>query len=259
MGLFNKKFCDICGEKIGLLGNRKLEDGNMCKDCARKLSPWFDERRHSTLDQIKQQLAYREENEKKVAEFHTTRTLGRNTLVCLDEDNRQFLVAKTNDITTENPDVLEYAQVTGCDLDIEENRTEEKTEDDEGNTVSYNPPRYLYSYDFFMVIRVNHPYFDEMRFKLNSRSVEIEQSPSRSSIGRVFGGGGGARVNLEYREYEEMGKEIKEALTEVRQEVREDVAAANAPKTAVTCQWCGATTMPDAAGCCEYCGGSLNG
>ena len=38
MGLFDKKYCDICGEKIGLLGNRKLEDGNLCKDCAKKLT-----------------------------------------------------------------------------------------------------------------------------------------------------------------------------------------------------------------------------
>ena len=30
MGLFDKKICDICGEKIGLLGNRKLDDGNLC-------------------------------------------------------------------------------------------------------------------------------------------------------------------------------------------------------------------------------------
>lgn len=29
-GIFDKKYCDICGEKIGLLGNRKLEDGNLC-------------------------------------------------------------------------------------------------------------------------------------------------------------------------------------------------------------------------------------
>ena len=27
-----------------MLGNRKLEDGNLCKDCAKKLSPWFDDR-----------------------------------------------------------------------------------------------------------------------------------------------------------------------------------------------------------------------
>ena len=53
MGLFDKKNCDICGEKIGLLGNRKLDDGNLCKNCAAKLSPWFEERRHSTVDDIK--------------------------------------------------------------------------------------------------------------------------------------------------------------------------------------------------------------
>ena len=44
MGLFDKKFCDFCGNKIGLLGNRKLEDANMCKECASKLSPWFKSR-----------------------------------------------------------------------------------------------------------------------------------------------------------------------------------------------------------------------
>ena len=45
MGLFDKKYCSICGGKIGFLGNRKLEDGNLCKDCAGKLSPWFSDRR----------------------------------------------------------------------------------------------------------------------------------------------------------------------------------------------------------------------
>ena len=69
MGLFDKKFCDICGEKIGLLGNRKLEDGNMCKDCAKKLSPFFSDRRSSTIDEIKQQLAYREQNKVALKSF----------------------------------------------------------------------------------------------------------------------------------------------------------------------------------------------
>ena len=64
MGLFDKKICDICGEKIGLLGNRKLDDGNLCKDCAKKLSPWFEDRRHSTVEDIKRQLEYREKNKK---------------------------------------------------------------------------------------------------------------------------------------------------------------------------------------------------
>ena len=56
-----------------------------------------------------------------------------------------------------------------------------------------------------------------------------------------------------------MGQEIVSALTQVRQEIRDEAAAQNAPKMAVTCPWCGATTIPDAAGCCEYCGGSVNG
>lgn len=76
MGLFDKKYCDICGEKIGLLGNRKLEDGNLCKDCAKKLSPWFSDRRSSTVSEIKEQLAYREKNRERAAQFRTTRSYG---------------------------------------------------------------------------------------------------------------------------------------------------------------------------------------
>ena len=35
----------------------------------------------------------------------------------LDEDNRRFMVVRTGNISSENPDVLDYSQVTGCDLD----------------------------------------------------------------------------------------------------------------------------------------------
>mgnify|MGYP000349813611 CR=1 FL=1 len=52
MGLFDKKICDICGEKIGLLGNRKLDDGNLCKDCAKNCHH-VEDRRHSTVEDIK--------------------------------------------------------------------------------------------------------------------------------------------------------------------------------------------------------------
>ena len=263
MGLFDKKFCSICGGKIGLLGNRKLEDGNLCKDCASKLSPWFSERRHSSVEDIRGQLAYREENRAAVSAFHTTRSLGKGTKVLLDEDNRRFMVARTGNISTENPDVLDYSQVTGCDLDIEEDQHEEMRKDNEGKSVSYNPPRYTYSYDFFVNIRVNHPYFDEMRFRLNSSSVD---TGNRCMAGAGSSGwnvnansiriGGG--VN-DYYEYVNMGNEIKAALTQARQEVRDEVAAANAPKTAVVCPLCGATTIPDAQGCCEYCGGAIRG
>jgi len=249
--LFDKKECSICGKEIGLLGNRKLEDGNMCKECAAKLSPWFSDRRGSTVAEIEEQLAYREENKKAVEAFNVTLSLGTNMKVLIDEDAGKFMVTRERNYKNENPDVLDFSQVTGCQLDIEENRTEETREDKDGNEISYRPPRYFYSYDFHMVIRVNHPYFDEIRFDLNSSDVEINPHTGMSMKPNP-------QMNPDYREYEEMGREIKEILTQARKQVREEAKAAAAPKAATTCPYCGATTIPDANGCCEYCGGAVN-
>ena len=249
--LFEKKECSICGGEIGLLGNNKLADGNMCDDCAGKLSPWFEDRRESTVEQIEEQLEYREENKKKVAAFNATRSFGDHKKVYLDEDKMQFLVTDSRNYKTDNPDVLDFSQVTGVDVDIDQSREEQQRRTPSGDYVSYNPPRYTYSYDFYVVIHVNHPYFQQMRIQLNNSSIEVEEM----GRGRV----GGATMNPEYREYQKMGQEIKRALTAARRTGRDAAAAAAAPKQAVTCPWCGATTMPTANGCCEYCGGSVNG
>lgn len=268
MGLFDKKYCDICKNKIGLLGNRKLENGNLCKECAAKLSPWFSDRRRSTVEEIREQLDYREENKAAVAAFHTTRTLGTGTKLLLDEDAGKFMVTSSRNIKEANPDVMCFSQVTGCRVDVDEDKTELKREDKDGKEVSYNPPRYTYEYDFYVIINVNAPYFDEIRFKLNSRSIEspvpiskggaVNPRPgmARPGMGVRPGMGG---VPVEYEECEKLGEEIIAALTQVRTEIRQAAAEAKAPKAAVTCPWCGATTTPDAEGKCEYCGGALNG
>ena len=252
--LFEKKECAICGGEIGMLGNRKLEDGNMCKKCAAKLSPWFSDRKNSTVAEIQEQLDYRESNKDAVASFHTTATFGRDMKVLVDEDACKFMVTRAKDLAEANPDVIDFSQVTGVDLDIEENTDEATRENQDGDEISYNPPRYTYSYDFHMMIYVNHPYFDQIRFDLNSS--EVETNPS-SPV--PFAQKPDPRRNNDYREYEKMGMEIKRILTEGRNQVREEAKAAAAPKAAVTCPWCGATTTPDASGCCEYCGGSVKG
>ena len=270
MGLFDmfkKKQCDICGGDIGLLGNRKLEDGNMCKDCAKKLSPWFDDRRHSTIAQINEQLAYREANKEKVAAFRATRTIGDRTKVLLDEDAGVFLVTKSGKLQDENPDVLSFSDVTGCRVDIDESHDEVTRTDKDGNQVSYNPPRYRYYYDFNVVIDVRNPYFDDIQFRLNPSSVDIEYSGGGATTARIgsfsLNLGGGSSFDPmnypEYRRYMEMGEEIKEVLLGGRQQARDNAAAAAAPKQAVTCPYCGATTTPDASGKCEFCGGAVSG
>ena len=269
--LFEKKECSICGGEIGLLGNRKLEDGNMCKDCAARLSPWFSDRRQSTVEEIRQQLDYREANHEKVAAFRITRTLGERTKVLLDEDAGLFMVTSARNLTDANPDVLSFSDVTGCKLDIDESKTEIEYRDAEGERKSFNPRRYAYSYDFYIVINVNNPYFNEIRFQLNSESVDndaetlLEGPEAMGSLrgglrmrsGSLTSNAEEERNSVEYRQYEAMGLEIRDALLQVRQQVRDEAAAASAPRAAVTCPFCGATTTPDASGCCEFCGGAV--
>ena len=194
MGLFDKKYCDVCGEKIGLLGNRKLEDGNLCKDCAKKLSPFFSERKQSTVAEIKEQLAYREENERRLDSFRPTRTYGENMKVYIDDMAGTFIVTRMSNWKSENPDIIGLNQVTSCNLDIEEDRDEIYYEDEEGNTRSYTPARYEYKYEFFVVINVNSPWFSQIRFSLN---------PSNRPD---------SRYTELYREYERVGNELCAAL-----------------------------------------------
>ncbi|MDO4619421.1 MAG: DUF4428 domain-containing protein [Lachnospiraceae bacterium] len=248
--LFEKKECAICGGEIGMLGNRKLEDGNMCKNCAAKLSPWFSERKSSTVAEIKEQLAYREENQKVVAAFHTTRTLGRGMKVLLDEDKRQFMITRARNLAEANPDVLNFDQVTGVDFDITENRSEDKRDDKDGKKVSYNPKRFFYSYDFNVKLFVNHPYFNEMRVRLSDSSVKLGDSVPEIRKPDP-------RMNPDYRELEDMGNEIKAIFLGARQQAREEAIDAAAPKVPIRCPYCGATALPDANGCCEFCGASL--
>ena len=87
----------------------------------------------ATVEEINAQLEYREENKAAVAAFHTTRVLGENTRLLLDEDACKFIVTSERNPVKGNPDVLDFSQVTGCQLDIEENCSEAFKEDEEGN------------------------------------------------------------------------------------------------------------------------------
>ena len=197
MGLFDKKYCDICGEKIGLLGNRKLEDGNMCKDCAKKLSPFFSERRSSTVDEIKQQLAYREQNKQILAGFSPMFTFGEDDKIYIDPMKQSFVVSRRNpgSWSDENPDVIPLSSVTGCNLRVDEDREEIYTQGKDGEQVSYNPPRYKFTYDFYIDINVNNPYFDEITARLNDSDVE--------GIG-----------TMEYNRYQQTAQQVINNLTQ---------------------------------------------
>ena len=216
--MFKKKNCDLCGGEIGLLGNRKLEDGNCCKNCANKLSRWFDDRRHSTVANIRDQLAYREANAAALQNFRATKVIGEENKVYIDENSRRFFVARYDNYQEENPDIIGFDQILSCQLDIDESKQEIMREvtDKDGNRkkVSYSPRRYLYRYDFDMIIKVRNPYFDDMKFQLNDTTLELESGGT--SVGGLFSYGVGTidpTRDMGYRNYKAMGEEIVQILT----------------------------------------------
>lgn len=174
-GLFEKKYCDFCGEKLGLFGNTTLaEGGHICKKCASQLSPWWSIGKTTSVTDIHEHLMYREENKAKVAEFKVTRSLGDNYKVLFDDEARRLIITSASDFTKSNPDVFDFDDVTTASWEVDENKSEVTTKDNEGKTISYNPKRYTYRYDFYITVYVKNPYFGTIRFKVNSSYVSVD-------------------------------------------------------------------------------------
>lgn len=192
MGLFDKKYCAVCNAEIGLLGGKKLEDGIICKACASKLSPFFSERRHSTVSEIQQQLSYREENAAKLEEFHPDRTYGEWMKLYVDTAGKTFAATQAKDWRGANPDLIAFSQVMACDLDIIEHKEELYREVD-GKRESYNPQRFTYKYEFRMKFDIDSPWF-------NGFTMELSGERPSNKAGEL------------YRKYEDLAFEIQETL-----------------------------------------------
>lgn len=198
MGLFDTKYCDVCGEKIGLLGSRKLDDGVICKKCAAKLSPFFTGRKRSSLADIKEQLKYREANEVALNDFHPTKVYGNNMKIYVDEEQKKFIVTRAKDWHKDNPDIINMDRVVDVKVDVQEHADEIYWKDKEGKEQSYNPKRYDFEYEFKISLSVDHPYFSEIEFEL---SDERPKSP----------------YAFEYHQLEKQAYEIIQAFDKDRQ------------------------------------------
>jgi len=231
--MFEKKECSICGKESGILGNRKLEDGNLCKECTSKLSPWFEERRHATVKEIEHHLGYREFNKEKLKHVKITRSFGEYHKIHIGYTEGYpffFIVSKENDYVAENADIFFFLYLKDCRLDINEYCTELTRLNENKQRVSYNPPRYEYRYDFYVVLGVQSDFCDEIKFKLNKNSVKVEverrnnwsEDPTRDVNYQYF-------ANM-YREMEMVlvdgmkhGVELQEKSMEQFQKLRKEV------------------------------------
>ena len=199
MGIFDKKICSLCGGQIGMLLNHRLADGNMCPECAKKVSPLLEDRANRTVQSMREHLIYRQDNEQLARQVNPDVILGEGTRVCIDTARGLFFVTGSRNWVQDNPDMIPLGAVRGCTCDVQEKRTERYTRDRAGNRVSYRPPRYDVEYIFTMTIEVENPWFSTIRFELSGerptergselyRRLEQEAQTIRHELTRDRGG-----------------------------------------------------------------------
>ena len=220
MGLFDvfkKKDCEICGKEVGLLGYKKLEDGEICKDCVKLLSPWFDDRRHSTVEQIKRQIAAREENRRELQAWSHNLCFGEWQKIYIRMENglpESFVVSSDSNYKDANADIIHFADVSSCDVDIRESHMELKQTNDAGEKVSYNPPRFEYSYDFYIKLGITGiEYIDDIRVKVNRSTLHLETTQHQAASNIFLGQSFDPMHYPEYREYKAVCDTIAEIIS----------------------------------------------
>lgn len=196
--LFSKETCAICGAEVGALKKRKLKDGVMCNECEKLLSEWFYDRSGSTIAQIKDQLAAREENLKLLDQFVISEQYGSSGGFFFDDRHGWFCAMRTRaqgkvfgktdyvetaaQLRTYNPDVIDIDQVSSVKIDISE-RCEELKHTVDGEQVSYHPQRWRYSEEFWVYVNLEHPYIDQIKVSLGSAYIVVEEKRLRNTLG----------------------------------------------------------------------------
>ena len=216
MGLFDKKYCDICGEKIAFLGAKKLSDGQICKNCEKKLSPWFSERKQSSVDDIRLQLGYRKNNEARVEAFNISESYGEYGQLLIDSGMQAIIVDTGSNWRKDNPDVVDFKDITGCKYSVSDSTTELKRKGADGKDESYDPACYKHSYCFTIEIFVNNEFFDEMHFRLNpSSSVEISDQPLIGDRVKAD-----PEKSADYKKYRAMAEDVVAKVLALRDSVK---------------------------------------
>lgn len=127
MGSHVSNRCGICGKRIGILGGSMLTDGELCPDCASRLSPFITSTLELGLDDARSQIALREENRASLASFSPTRTIFATDdespdewRIMIDEISRKFVAFRGSqaDLLEVNPDVFGLDAVTDVELAV---------------------------------------------------------------------------------------------------------------------------------------------
>ena len=130
MGLFEKKFCDLCNEKVNMLTRLKLSDGYLCSDCKKKLSCLSGNWGARSITDVKTHLEARENNKQKYAQFRMTSSAGADDKIMVDMQNGKFCFNIGRDYSENNPEIFDFSQL--MDFYIKESYSDERDSDGDG-------------------------------------------------------------------------------------------------------------------------------
>ena len=144
------RICSICGNELTDFGNKKLTDGILCRECAKKLSEWLSDEKLSEMDvrDIQKHLCYREKNIGKLNEFVAKDSVIGKYDIYIDTDHRSFVISKRKDYMKDNADVVKLWRIRKITV------YSDKHELSEGE-------------DVFMKIELFCRKFQEMVFRVN--------------------------------------------------------------------------------------------
>lgn len=187
--LFSKEACVICGAEVGSLSRKRLADeAVICKECAKRLSPFFDKFEESDTAAIKMQITDRMANATRLATFAISEYYGYGDAILIDRQNGQFCAVQGGGGTEyqnviplieKNPDIISVSDVTGIEIVGAGRSCHEVKRTVDGKQVSYSPRRYEYPCNVDLVIRLSHPYLDSITLRMNRGTINITTEGER--------------------------------------------------------------------------------
>ena len=215
MGLFKKEACCLCGGKTGLM-DKKCLSGKVCKNCAKKMSPWFDNYKGMDKSLLEWQLSIREQDRERAASCSFNKVFGEFGVILIDEREKVFVafpdtssglfgsqrvVKGIEDVIDLGPDIIRFSMVKDFEIHITETSREEKHTVN-GKEESYNPPHILYMETFTLRLKIDHPFITTMNIQLNNGAVQIHNigrrqwtDPGRKLAAHLLGLPGLVREN----------------------------------------------------------------
>ena len=142
--------CSVCGNRLTRYGSKQLKDGILCRNCAKLCSGWLEKADFAerTVDQIKEHLEYRRQNQERVNEFKGNKIIDGKFSLYVNDDEKTFLITKRSDYVKDNADVFSIGEISKIDI------VERKYVRKDGS-------------DVYVQLFVNHPQFASVKFQVN--------------------------------------------------------------------------------------------